>query len=205
MLAERSVLGGVIAGVPWCAAAEYEGAWSHCLVAYKERRAWTLARPLGRALAWSVAGLLGRESRIALVPVPSAPAVVRQRGEDVTLRLAREASAALVRVGCDATVERALRQTRGVQDQAGLDVAGRRRNLAGSMVALSGRSVPVVVVDDISTTGATLEEGVRAMVAGGRHVIGTAVVAATRRRDGRPQAWMGGSGLRSTPAHGRDD
>jgi len=172
-----------VGGVPAAAAAEYEGVWRACLIAYKERRAWRLSVPLGVALAWSTAGLLPDAGPVVLAPVPSAPATVRERGEDVTWRLAREASRWLRRAGVDARPSRVLRHCRAVGDQSHLDAAGRERNLAGGMVALEG-TVPVIVVDDITTTGATLREAVRAVRAAGRPIRGAAVVAATRRLDG---------------------
>jgi predicted amidophosphoribosyltransferase len=183
-LAGRREVRWSVGGVHVAAAAEYEDVWRSCLIAYKERRAWRLSRPLGAALAWATAGLLPGGGAVALAPVPSAPATVRERGEDVTWRLAREASVWLRRAGVDARPTRALRHSRAVWDQSHLDATERERNLAGGMVAVAG-TVPVIVVDDITTTGATLREAVRAVQASGTPVWGAAVVAATRRRDGR--------------------
>jgi predicted amidophosphoribosyltransferase len=71
------------------------------------------------------------------------------------------------------------------EDQAGLDRVQRLANLAGAFRAVGVHpSGPVVVVDDIVTTGATLAEAVRACQAAGRPVIGGAVVAATMRGGG---------------------
>ncbi len=172
-------------GRPAVAAADYAGPWRACLVGYKEHRMRLLAGPLGEALAWAAAGVLADDGPVRLVPVPSAPATVRARGDDVTWRLARVAAARLRRAGVDAAAERLLVQARAVSDQAGLDAAARARNLAGSLRAAQRRGPPVVVVDDIATSGSTLREAVRAAEASGRVVLGAAVVAATRRRDGR--------------------
>lgn len=181
-LRTRDEVAWLVGDVAGRAAAEYAGVWRACLVAYKERRAWRLDKPLGAALAWAAAGLLADPGPVSLVGVPSTPAVVRARGEDVTRRLARAAASELRRAGVAVSEERALRQTRVVRDQSGLDVSARERNLAGSMRGRGGE-VPVIVVDDIVTTGATLREAVRALSAAGRDVLGAAVVAATRRRD----------------------
>ena len=172
-------------GVPGRAAAEYAGVWRPCLVALKERRASRLAAALGDALAWAASGLLlDAVAPVALVPVPSARAAVWERGEDHAWLLAARAARSLRSVGVPAGAERGLRQVRAVGDQAGLGAGARARNLAGSMAARAGQGPPVIVVDDIVTTGATLREAVRALTASGRPVLGVAVVAATRRRDG---------------------
>jgi predicted amidophosphoribosyltransferase len=112
--------------------------------------------------------------------------VVRRRGHDPLLRVSRVAAAALRRRGIDASVRRQLVAGRPVLDQATLDAADRARNLAGSMrsrhAVPPGPGAPVVVVDDVLTTGSTVREAQRALEEAGTPVLGIATVAATRRR-----------------------
>jgi predicted amidophosphoribosyltransferase len=176
----------------WAAAA-YGGVARAALLAHKEEAALGLTRVLGRALARSaVACLAAAENHGAdvlsplIVPVPSRAAVVRERGHDPVLRMARIATSRLRVVGLDATLAPMLRIRRRVRDQASLDRAERRANLSGAMRARpprrrdSGRVA--VVVDDIVTTGATAAEAARALRVVGVHVAGVAVAAATPLR-----------------------
>ncbi len=182
-------------GFPPCwAVAGYAGVVRPMLLAYKERGRADLLRPLGGALAAAVlAGPLagqGCPGRLKLVPVPSRPAAIRQRGSDTTLRLAAAAAAALRRAGVAAGAAPALRLSRSTLDSAGLGATARARNLAGAMAGdqrrarrsnPAGMDVGLVVVDDLVTTGATLAEAVRALSAAGHPPLGAAVVAATAR------------------------
>lgn len=151
------------------------------LLAHKERGALGLARPLGRALAAAVAPL-GAAGRVLLVPVPSARRTVARRGHDATARMARAAAGALRRQGTPARAVALLRHRRVVADQAELDADGRLANLSGAVVA-SGRAAgllaaaPVVLVDDLMTTGASLSASAQAVRAAGGRVLGAAVVA----------------------------
>ncbi|MEO7752566.1 MAG: phosphoribosyltransferase family protein [Terracoccus sp.] len=79
-----------------------------------------------------------------------------------------------------------LAHGRSVADQAGLGTAERRRNLDGALTlrprwheVVTGR--PVVLVDDVMTTGSTLAEAARVLRAAGASDVVAAVVAATRR------------------------
>ena len=170
-------------GMPLLAAgAGYDGPVRAVLIAHKEHGRTTLVRPLGAALAGAVA-LLRPPAGALLVPVPSSRAAVRARGHDHAHRLARAAGR-----GAGLRAARLLTHRRAVADQAGLDTAGRAANLAGALVARrSLQGVVVVVVDDVVTTGATLVEATRALVAAGARVHGAAVVAATARRPTAPE------------------
>lgn len=170
-------------GVPAFAASEYQGVVQKCLGAYKERHARHLVGELGPMLAGAVAAAsLGvRALPLVLTPLPSTPASVRERGDDVVARLARSASTRLRAEGIPVMVETALRHTRRVADQAGLGIAQRQRNLAGSLVARPRVAGTRIVVDDVITTGSSVREAVRALRAAGVEVGGAAVVAYTPR------------------------
>lgn len=184
---------------PLVVARAYDGVARALLLAHKERGRLRLARPLGQALALAV-GVLDPPVGALLVPVPSSRAAVRQRGHDHARRLAaaaahashepRAARAARASEGPAALDMRlrvvpALVPARAVVDQSGLTSAQRAANLAGALRAagpVAGR--PVVVVDDVVTTGATLVEAARALTAAGAVVVGAACVAGTQRRAG---------------------
>jgi predicted amidophosphoribosyltransferase len=168
------------------AADEYAGALRALVLAHKERRRLALAGPLGDVLAGVVSDLPALPP-YRLVPVPSTRRVVRARGHDPLLRVARHAAAALRRAGRPATVARLLVPARRPADQAGLDRAARAANLAGALRcvrAASGAPAAgsLVVVDDVVTTGATLREAQRALEEAGHAVAGAALLAATARR-----------------------
>ncbi|MDG9704631.1 ComF family protein [Streptomyces sp. DH37] len=157
------------------------------LLAHKERGALRLAAPLGAVLAGAVRAAAVRETGpepLLLVPVPSARRAVAARGHDPVRRMALAAAGELRRGGRPARVLPVLRQRRTVADQAGLDARRRWANLAGALgtVAGAGRLLeegPVVVVDDLVTTGASLAEAARALGRAGGRVAGAAVVAAS--------------------------
>lgn len=126
---------------------------------------------------------------LTLVPMPSRRKAVRERGEDTTARLARSAARALREAGVPAQATPVLCHARSVADQAGLTREQRRANLAGALrarrsaAAVVGTRSDVVIVDDISTSGASLAEAARALRAAGVPVLGAATIAAARVRE----------------------
>jgi predicted amidophosphoribosyltransferase len=175
---------------PTFAAARYDGAVREALVALKEHGRIGLLRPLAAgATAAAAAVLLSTEhpgallGSVVVVPIPSSPQLARHRTMAATDELAGAVVAGLRRAGLDARRCRRLRSAGRRADQTGLDAAGRAANLRAAM-RWSGRvpAGPVVLVDDIVTTGATLAEAARAVRVAGGTVLGAAVVAATARR-----------------------
>jgi predicted amidophosphoribosyltransferase len=177
------------------AAGHYEDPLRTMLICYKERGRTDLRDPLAVALASAVEpSLAGVRGPLILVPMPSTRRAVRQRGADTTAQLGQAAArvltlAAAGPAGPAVTVRsiQALRHSRRVADQAGLDRAERAANLAGAL-RTAGRwrrdlaGADVVLIDDIATSGATLAEAARAVRAGGARVVGAATVAAARLR-----------------------
>lgn len=176
------------------AAGEYGGLLKVLVNGHKEHGLLGLAAPLGEVLGDVVRDLSGHAATgsrgpLLLVPVPSRAAVVRSRGHDPVLRMARRAAVRLREDGVEARVGRLLRVRGPVRDQALLGAADRARNLAGTMRCrrpATGAGPPwAVVVDDVLTTGSTAREAQRALEESGHRVLGIATVAATRRRLGR--------------------
>ena len=177
---------------PSYAVADYAGPPRELILAYKERDAVSLTRLLASALAAALAAVITATqpvggAEVVVVPVPSTRSAVRRRGFDPVARLSRPAVARVRSTGTAAVVAPALGHGRAVADSAGLTAAERAANLAGALgvrrgvdARLAGRAV--IVVDDVMTTGATVQEAARALRVVGAEVIGAATIAATVRR-----------------------
>lgn len=151
------------------------------VLAHKERGGLGLAGPLGSALAGAVRRV-GVPGAVLLVPVPSARRTVAARGHDATRRMAAAAAGTLRRQGTPARVAAVLRHRRMVADQGRLGGRERLGNLTGALEAVPGgrwllRTAPVVLVDDLMTTGTSLVVAARVVEHCGGRVAGAAVVA----------------------------
>ena len=137
------------------AAGEYEGALRDILHAFKYDARRALARPLGAMMRTAGADLLGDAD--CVVPVPLHAWRRMRRGFNQAGDLAAQ---------LDLPVVHALWRTRATAPQTGLHATARRRNVARAFRLspllsrtsrrrwLAGRVV--VLVDDVRTTGATL-------------------------------------------------
>lgn len=105
----------------------------------------------------------------AVVPVPLHPSRLRARGFNPAALLAGEIASALQLPFHPV----ALQRLRDTPSQTGLDRAARRRNVAGAFRARALGAARVWLVDDVVTTGATLQEAARALRrAGAAFVVG---------------------------------
>ena len=111
-----------------------------------------------------------------LVAMPTTRLSLRHRGCDLNQMLLRRVAR---RTGLQSN--RGLRFARQPADQRGLDQAARFENLSGTMVFHPPpRLAPIILVDDVLTTGSTLLEADRAIREAGGEVAGFCVFAETR-------------------------
>ena len=149
------------------AALPFEGVAARCIRRVKEDGQTLLTRPLGSALAEVL------PAHVAVVPLPTSRAAFRRRGYRVPELLVRRAGREPLR---------ALASVGGALDQRGLRREERARNVRGSLRATrAGRDATVLVVDDVITTGATMDEAWRVLEAAGFRVAGAVALAATPR------------------------
>lgn len=162
------------AGRDVLAALRFDGVPARCIRRLKSRGETHLARPLGDALAEVLSPCV--TSSTWVVPVPTSRSAFRARGYRVPELLVRRAHA---------DPQRVLSVRAPTRDQRALGAAARVENVRGSMRARSVEpGAEAVVVDDVVTTGATLDEAVRALEAAGFRVVASVALAATPRRSG---------------------
>lgn len=134
----------------------YDGALRAIVHALKYEGRRSLGRPLGDLMRARGADML--EGAACAIPVPLHPSRRRQRGFNQAADLARH-------LGIPSVA--ALRRIRPTPTQTDLPAARRHRNMRDAFAvtpaarALSGAIV--VLVDDVSTTGATLEACARVL------------------------------------------
>jgi len=140
----------------------------HFIRELKFRRQLGLARLLGERLAQRLVRESSRPELI--VPVPLHGARLRERGYNQALEIARPVARAL-NVPLDLN---SLVRVRATAPQTGMTVAARRKNLRGAFAWRSGSEVKnlrVALVDDVMTTGSTVQAAAQCLrVSGAREV-----------------------------------
>jgi ComF family protein len=161
-----------LAGVPLIAAGRLNGPLQRAIHRYKydgrRRLAADLAAPLAEAITTASVAIA------AVTFVPLHPRRQRERGFNQAERLATELAGRLQR-----PVVRGLSRVRTTPAQVGLSQAERRVNLIGAFAWTGPRPAPLglALVDDVSTTGATLEAAAAAILEAGGSVAAFLVVA----------------------------
>ena len=147
----------------------YRGPATGLVYAFKYRGRRTAAKVAGLWMAAAFPRFPELSGYEALVPVPLHPRRLRERGYNQALLLAEGLAPALA-----LPVWNILSRSKSTRPQWDLDKESRRRNLAGAFAAgPQARGKSLLLVDDVCTTGASLEECGRAL-----HRAGAARVAA---------------------------
>lgn len=161
------------------AVAAYDGRLRDILHALKYNGRRSIARPLGAMMTVAAPAVL--EGADFVVPVPLHFARHWRRGFNQAEELARH---------LPRPVLRALRRKRGTATQTDLPEAQRHENVRDAFAVRwwAGRRVKnatIVLVDDVSTTGATLDECARALLGAGAKEVRALTAARAVSRRGR--------------------
>jgi len=168
-----------VAGFAVVSAMDYAGPVVGVMRSLKAEGRTGLARPLGAALRGAMEGtdtVAGRlvpaiaAGAVMPVAIPSSSAAFRRRGYGVVELIARQAGLHCLP---------ALRSVGSRIDQRALGRAARERNTQGMFAVGAVPQRPVVLIDDVVTTGATLRAAADALRAAGATVIGAVTVAST--------------------------
>lgn len=127
-----------------------------------------LAEPMARRMARLHDVRLSNAARHALIPVPLAAARERERGFNQSERLATM----LGQHWAMPVLDGALERTRHTVTQTALTPQARLRNVAGAFTIVAAcrarcRGAHLILVDDVITTGATMNACAEAMFAAG--------------------------------------
>jgi predicted amidophosphoribosyltransferase len=160
---------------PVISAIEYSPIASRVLLRAKEANQEAADQLLVNAVSHSLRYFLKNFGFGDLVAIPSRRSATRKRGRDfmqeITGSVAKNESIKSLQI---------LQHQRAVRDQSQLNSQQRRRNVEGAFSTSfnlaeapgSGNIGPLIIVDDLVTTGATLAEAIRALRTAGFPVLG---------------------------------
>jgi len=160
-------------------AAHYHGPLADAIRRFKYHGQIVLGKPLGSIMLEALAGAasdLDPTTLDVVCPVPLHASRQRERGFNQSLEIAKPVSRWL---GIPLVAD-ACRRTRNTPTQAGLKLKERLRNVRGAFACdldLCGKKV--AVLDDVMTTGATLNEISRILKGCGASEVSAWVVART--------------------------
>jgi ComF family protein len=140
----------------------YEGSLLKAIHEFKYAEKTYLAKPLGLLLSSFAKTWLRGRRNLLVIPVPLHPKRLRERGFNQSLLLAKRVAMTL-----DARLDfSSLKRIRYTQPQTGLGSEERRKNVRRAFTVLNRDAVKgraVVLVDDVATTGSTLNECARTL------------------------------------------
>lgn len=156
----------------------YDDHFSHLIKAYKYESKIGLGRMLGRMLGEQLVGMPHINGIDLVCSVPMHHRKERSRGFDQTAIVAKEIAATL---GLSYRPHLLL-QARPNKDQIGLTVEGRYRNVSGVFTVARDSSAlvkdkQVLLVDDVTTSGATLNSAAVTLISSGAAGVAAATVA----------------------------
>jgi len=156
------------------AALVYEGHSRHLIHSLKYRYKTHMRRPLALMTADLLAAVVAEWQPDLMVPVPLHVRRLRSRGFNQAVLVA-EVLAQSWRIPCD---RRAMTRNRWTEPQITLSAEERRRNVKDAFsVAADVQGMSVLLIDDVFTTGSTVDECARVLKEAGAVRVLVATVA----------------------------
>jgi ComF family protein len=156
----------------------YQGALMNAIHRFKYGSKNSYAKHLGPLLAHFAGQILQSNDSTVLMPVPLHPKKLRQRGFNQSLLLARHVAREI-----DSKLDfLSLRRVKYTESQTGLNQDERRKNVKGAFRIVKPDAVDgkeVLLVDDVATTGYTLNECARVLLKAGAERVRCLVLART--------------------------
>ena len=128
------------------------------ILSAKENGLLSADRLIVSALKHALRYSIEEQGAASLVPIPSRKSVARLRGRQFITDLSRQLSSET-----GLPLYENLRHIRTVRDQSSLDAKSRFANIDGALISQRFFSGKAFLIDDLITTGATLNEAARAL------------------------------------------
>lgn len=167
----RRVFTTVDPHIPVWALGPYAGPHREVILGMKERGRRDVPQFLGPVLGAGIEylaarGELSEPNELTLVPAPTRPSSARLRGGDPVTAVAKASGL---------RVDACVQHSAGVGDSVGLSAVARQRNLAGKVALGRIPTSPVLIVDDVVTTGSTIAETAAVLFSSNVQVAGAVV------------------------------
>ncbi|MBF0549343.1 MAG: ComF family protein [Deltaproteobacteria bacterium] len=168
---------------------KYQGVAREAINRFKYGRDISLAHPLGRILGIGLLVHFGMSEIDVIIPVPLHINRLRERQFNQSFLLAGYA-AKYARLKYVPLLWSALKKTRVTSNQAGLDAYARRRNVREAFQVPEKfiqqiRGKRIILIDDVCTTGSTLDECAKTLLAAGAANVSGLSLCRTINRDDR--------------------
>lgn len=164
---------------PVVSSVQYSPVASRVLLSAKESNIAAADKLLIDAISHSLTHFIKRFGGRALVAIPSRRSATRKRGRNFLSEITSEV-ARISENEISFMDTQLLIHSRSVKDQSALNSRQRLSNISGALAVPNkfkprnsgGNIGPLIIVDDLITTGATLAEAIRALLAAGFEVKG---------------------------------
>ena len=169
--------------IPLAVAGVYAPPMSTLIYSYKDAHVPALAPRLCGYLEAAIDALAKADvPKATLTPIPTRNAAIRRRGFDATGLISKH----LIKRGH--AVEHMLTDNRTAGNSKALDSRARSREVhdAFAITPTAHRVIkkgnPVVIFDDVTTTGSTLREAAMILMQAGVQIVGVSAIAGARKR-----------------------